>query len=53
MRRVSNPPLGFKKKGREEGRILLENVKKELAESIELAKKDVEFLKNIKTDKGD
>jgi len=53
VRRVSNPPLGFKKKGREEGRILLENVKKELAESIELAKKDVEFLKNIKTDKGD
>lgn len=53
MRRVSNPPLGFKKKGRDEGRILLENVKKELAESVEFAKRDVEFLKNIKNDKGD
>lgn len=53
VRRVSNPPLGFKKKGREEGRILLENVKKELSELIEKSKKDVEFLKNIKNDRGD
>ena len=53
MRRVSNPPLGFKKKGREEGRILLENVKKELSELIERTKKDVDFLKQIKSDRGD
>jgi len=53
VRRVSNPPLGFKKKGREEGRILLENVKKELSELIERTKKDVDFLKQIKNDRGD
>jgi len=53
VRRVSNPPLGFKKKGREEGRILLENVKKDLSENIDRSKKDVEFLKNIKNDRGD
>lgn len=52
-RRFSNPTLGFKKKGREEGRILLENVKKELSELIERTKKDVDFLKQIKSDRGD
>ena len=48
-----NPTLGFKKKGREEGCILLENVKKELSELIERTKKDVDFLKQIKSDRGD
>lgn len=32
---------------------MLENVKKELSENIDRSKKDVEFLKNIKNDRGD